>query len=84
MRYNLAILLNEWRRADGRLRYFLLTHALANLGIVLASGASVAAGFLDQPLAQLILLAVAALCAGQAMLSWGFLQRQFKDRYSLL
>lgn len=84
MRYNLPNLLLEWRRAGGRARYFLATHALANLGIMLASTASVVCGFMDQALAQLIFLVVALLCAGQALMSWASLQRHFKDRYSLL
>lgn len=84
MKYDLATLTQEWQRADARTRWFLVTHALANAGIVLGSIASTVCGLMGQGRAQLVLLAVASLCGVQAVLSWSALQRQFKDRYSLL
>ncbi|HUP92674.1 MAG TPA: hypothetical protein VM074_10540 [Solimonas sp.] len=83
MKYDFAVMLQEYRTGGLHTRYFLSTHAVANILVMLASVASTAMGFLGQWKPQLLLLVVATLCAGQAIMSWGALQRQFKQRYSL-
>jgi len=83
MKLSLAAVRAEWKRANPAMRYFLATHLAANLLTALISTASVALGAFGQQRAQMLLLVVAALCAGQALLAWSVLQRRFNVRYSL-
>ncbi len=83
MKFNLATLRAEWKRANVSMRYFLFSHVLANTLLAAASIASVVLGALGHQERQMILLGAAVLCAGQAMLAWGVLQRRYKVRYSL-
>ena len=65
------------------MRYFLMTHVLANALIVVASIASVVLGALGRGDLQMMLLGAAAVSAIQGMFSWTVLQRRVRIRYSL-
>lgn len=83
MKYSLAVLVAEWKGAAWPKRYYLCTHVVANVLMIVASIASIVTGVLGSPASQMILLGVAALSGVQAALAWAVLQRKFSFPYSL-
>ena len=83
MKFSLVALRAEWKRANLSMRYFLAAHMLANLLMAGMSITSMVLGAVGQKERQILLLAAAALCGVQALLTWSVLQRRFKVRYSL-
>jgi hypothetical protein len=83
MKFNLVALRAEWKRATLSMRYFLLSHVLANVLMSILSIASVVYGAMGNGTAQMLLLGVAVLCLGQAFLAWSVLEKRYKIRYSL-
>jgi len=83
MKFSLAALRAEWNRANLSMRYFLATHMFANFLMASLSITSMVLGAMGQKERQILLLAGAALCGAQALLTWTVLQRRFKIRYSL-
>jgi hypothetical protein len=83
MKFSYAVLRAEWKRATPSMRYFLASHVVANLLMSLLSIASVIVGALGSQRSQVLLLVVACLCGGQALLAWSVLQKRFGFRYSL-
>jgi len=83
MKFSYAVLRSEWKSASHSMRYFLASHVVANLMMSLLSIASVIAGALGSQQRQVLLLVVASLCGGQALLAWRVLQKRYNFRYSL-
>ena len=83
MRFSYAVLRAEWKRASTSMRYFLASHVVANLLMSVLSVISVIVGVLGYQQSQVLLLGVAVLCGGQALLAWRVLQRRFAFPYSL-
>ena len=83
MKFNVVALRAEWKRADRAMRYYLASHVAANAMMALLSVVSIVLGAMGHGITQMLLLGVAVLCGGQALLSWSVLERRFKIRYSL-
>jgi hypothetical protein len=83
MKFDFLALREEWKRAGRPMRYFLASHVLANLLMATISLASMIYGAMGRSDMQMLLLGVAVLCGGQALLAWNVLQKRFRIRYSL-